>query len=548
MGIRLLPPNLINQIAAGEVIERPSSALKELIENAIDAGSTRIDIVLGDGGKSYLSVVDNGKGMNKDDLAVCVERHATSKLPTNDLFAISSFGFRGEALPSIGSVARLVITSRQKGSDEAWQIEVEGGRKSNVMPASFNEGTKVEVKDLFFATPARLKFLKATPTETGYIKEVINHLAMANPEVSFRLTDEKRELLFYPATDNLLDRIGKIFGSGFAQNCVEVDAEHNGYALKGFASLPTYTRSTTCEQHLFVNGRWIKDRILMGCIKGAYQGLLGVDSGHPVVALFLTVPHSDVDVNVHPAKTEVRFKDAAIIRGLIVGSLKNALAEAGHKTSTTIGIGALDSTRTGILPPVRSNSYQKNTAQYYPKATGAFTSPEEKENNYLSQKPLQMDNFYSFKQTSVAPVLNDDKGEDFPPLGLARAQVMETYIISQTKDSIVITDQHAAHERLTYEKIRSEMDSHVQTQLLLIPEIVKLSEEDVMLLSSKLEELKKYGLYLEIFGGDSVMVREIPSVLGNTDIAGLVQDMADTFKEFGDTTALEDKIQAICAR
>ena len=465
MGIRLLPQNLINQIAAGEVIERPSSALKELVENAIDAGADRIEVVLGDGGKSYLSVTDNGKGMSKEDLEVCVERHATSKLPTDDLFAISSFGFRGEALPSIGSVARLVISSRQKGSSEAWQIEVEGGRKSAVVPTSMNEGTKVEVKDLFFATPARLKFLKATPTEVGYIKDVINHLAMANPNISFRLSDEKREILFYPPTDNQLERIGKIFGSGFAENCVEVDAEHNGYALKGFASLPTYTRSTSSEQHLFVNGRWVKDRVLMGCIKGAYQGLLGVDSGSPVLALFLTVPLSEVDVNVHPAKTEVRFKDAAIVRGLIVGSLKNALAEAGHKTSSTIGVGALDSAKTGILPLVKPRSSNGNIGQYYPKMTSSFSSPRQKENtvNYVAQKPLNLGDFYSVKTDFSAPITADStpspqEQDDFPPLGLARAQVMETYIISQTKDSIIITDQHAAHERLTYEKIRNAME------------------------------------------------------------------------------------------
>ena len=570
MTIRLLSPTLINQIAAGEVIERPASALKELVENALDAGVTKIDVMLGDGGKSYLSVTDNGKGMSPEDLKVCIERHATSKLPTDDLFAISSFGFRGEALPSIGSVARLVITSRARGSAEAWQIEVDGGERREMTPASLNEGTKVEVKDLFYATPARLKFLKATPTETGYIKDVINHLAMANPAVTFKLCDEKRQILFYPATDNPLERIGKIFGTGFVENCVEVDAEHNGFKLTGYASLPTYTRSTTTEQHLFVNGRWIKDRVLLGCIKGAYQGLLGVDSGHPVVALFLTVPPSEVDVNVHPAKTEVRFKDAGVVRGLIVGSLKNVLAEAGHKTSSTIGIGALDAAHVGFLPERRPqprvSSFTSTASSYGAIAPRAGDYPNVSKSNYCTERPSDrpapevyqvaspaMLCEYSAKAPAPAQIQDADQAqqvrpEDFPPLGLARGQVMETYIISQTPDSIIITDQHAAHERLTYEKIRTNLDKHIETQLLLIPEIVTVGEENALFLSDRSEELARYGLHIERFGLDAVMVRQVPALLGETDIKGLIVDMVDTLKEFGDTTALEDKIQAICAR
>lgn len=559
MSIRLLSPTLINQIAAGEVIERPSSALKELIENALDAGATTIDVMLGDGGKSYLSVTDNGKGMSKDDLTIAVERHATSKLPTDDLFSISSFGFRGEALPSIGSVARLTITSRQKDSAEAWSINVEGGVKSEPIPAAFNYGTKVEVKDLFFATPARLKFLKSTPTETGYIKEIINRLAMAHPNVSFKLSDEKRQILFYPPTDNSLERIGKVIGSGFAENAVEIDGQHDGFILKGFAGLPTYTRSTSTEQHLFVNGRWIKDRILMGCLKGAYQGLLGVDSGHPVVALFLTVPLKEVDVNVHPAKTEVRFKDSAVVRGLIVTAIKSALAEAGHKTSTTIGIGALDKASVGILPdrPRSSSSY----GSAYKMPSGGSSGympprPTPKETLFAkkAQAPLNLNDFYSAKAvdtTAFMPI--EDANEipqetEFPPLGLARGQVMETYIISETPDSLIITDQHAAHERLTYEKIRSALDGKMETQLLLIPEVVNVGEETAYLLIQKKEELGKMGFVLERFGNDSVVVREIPALLKNDNVKALVLDMADTLKEFGDATALEDKIQAICAK
>ncbi|MBP5534524.1 MAG: DNA mismatch repair endonuclease MutL [Alphaproteobacteria bacterium] len=550
MTIRLLSPTLINQIAAGEVIERPASALKELIENALDAGATIIEVMLGDGGKSYLSVTDNGKGMSKEDLKIAVERHATSKLPTDDLFAISSFGFRGEALPSIGSVARMTITSRTKESENAWAISVEGGIKSDVIPAAFNFGTKVEVKDLFFATPARLKFLKSTPTEVGYIKDVINRLAMAYPNVSFKLSDERRQILFYPATDNQLERIGKVIGSSFKENAVEVSGEHDGFKIYGFVGLPTYTRSTASEQHLFVNGRWIKDKLLAGCLKGAYQGLLGVDSGHPVAVLFLTVPQRDVDVNVHPAKTEVRFKDAAVVRGLIVTTVKTALAEAGHRTSTTIGIGALDRAEPQILPERRSSYSGYTSRNAYQNYRIEKPRIKDLQDSYEAQQPFKMSDYYSAKAVSyeqTKPIENTPENE-FPPLGLARGQVMETYIISETPNSLIITDQHAAHERLTYEKIRAALETKMETQLLLIPEIVPLDEEKVHLLMEKSEELKKFGFIMEAFGSDSVIVREIPALLDKTDIKGLVVDMLDTFKEFGDTTALEDKIQAICAR
>ena len=549
MTIRLLSPTLINQIAAGEVIERPASALKELIENALDADASIIEVMLGDGGKSYLSVTDNGKGISKDDLEIAVERHATSKLPTDDLFAISSFGFRGEALPSIGSVARMTITSRTKDSENAWSISVEGGVKSKVSPSALNCGTKVEVKDLFFATPARLKFLKSTPTEVGYIKDVINRLAMAYPNVNFKLSDEKKQILFYPATDNLLERVGKVIGFGFKENAVEVTGEHDGFKIHGFVGLPTYTRSTSAEQHLFVNGRWVKDKLLAGCLKGAYQGLLGVDSGHPVAALFLTVPQREVDVNVHPAKTEVRFKDSAVIRALIVTTVKAALAQAGHRTSTTIGFGALEKAAPQILP---EHHYESGKNTGLTRSNYFIEKPKirDLQDSYEAQQPFKMNDYYSAKAVSYEQTIPPEPvtENEFPPLGLARGQVMETYIISETPNSLIITDQHAAHERLTYEKIRTALETKMETQLLLIPEIVSLNEEDVHLLTSKSEELKKFGFVMEAFGTDSVIVREIPALLDKTDIKGLVVDMLDTFKEFGDTTALEDKIQAICAR
>lgn len=546
MTIRLLSPHLINQIAAGEVIERPASALKELLENAIDAGAHNIDVMLGDGGKAYMSVLDDGKGMSPEELELAVERHATSKLPDDDLFDIHFFGFRGEALPSIGSVARLIITSRTQATEEAWRITVEGGMKRPLKPAALPQGTKVEVKDLFFAQPARLKFLKAAQTETGYIKDVINRLAMANPDVAFRLSDEKRQILYYPVVKNHLDRVSMVIGRAFKENAIEVKAEHDGVELTGFISLPTYTRATTSEQYLFVNNRWIKDRMLIGCVKGAYQGLIGHE-GHPVLALFLKVPSREVDVNVHPAKYEVRFKDAASIRGLIVGSLKNALAEAGHRTATTIGIDALGHTESGVFPTIRSPI--RSTSSW---GTG-WQALRARQNDTTAQLERQAPLDFNINDTfsgSVPSVQEtpEPTTEEYPPLGVARGQVHETYIISQTPDSLIITDQHAAHERLTYEKIHAAMNDHVETQLLLIPEVVVLTEEATARLIRRAPELQKFGLVLDAFGMDAVIVREIPSILGETDIQGLIKDMADTLAEFGDTTALTDKIQAICAR
>ena len=339
--IRVLPQNLINQIAAGEVVERPSAALKELIENAIDAGSNRIDVKIKEGGKTFFSVTDNGKGMTKEELELCVERHATSKLPDDDLFNISYLGFRGEALPSIASVSKLKITSKSKSTQEAWSIQVHGGKKEDVEPVAAPFGTTVEVQDLFYATPARLKFLKSTLSETSSIKDVINRLAMAYPNIHFSLSDEKRLVLNYAPVDSLLLRVAQIIGKSFDENALAIDVDYDGTRLTGFVGLPTYTRSTSQDQYLFVNGRFVKDKVLIGAIRGAFQGLISHEV-HPVLALFLSVPPHEVDVNVHPAKTEVRFSNAAKIRGLLVSSIRNVLAENGCKTNSTIGIGALE--------------------------------------------------------------------------------------------------------------------------------------------------------------------------------------------------------------
>lgn len=541
MSIRVLPQTLVNQIAAGEVVERPASALKELIENAIDAGSTQIDITLVDGGKTYFSVADNGKGMMPEELELAVERHATSKLPDEDLFNINFLGFRGEALPSIGSVAKLTITSRPKEASEAWSITVEGGHKETPKPAARGVGTLVEVRDLFYATPARLKFLKAPQTEMMYAKEVVNRLAMAYPEIAFSLSDERRTILNYPKSDSLLTRVSAVIGKDFASNAVPVEGDYNGVKLLGFVGLPTYVRATATEQYLFVNGRFVKDKVVLGAVRGAYQGLIGHGSdGYPVLAVFLDVPHDMVDVNVHPAKTEVRFQDSASIRGLLVGAIRNALAEHGHKTSSTIGIGALGKAAPSLLP---SGSFGGRS--YIPSNTSVQNTMQL--NEPYSVKMQEKSNSYTISQENI-PDTNMETISDFPPLGFAKAQVKDTYIVAQSLDSLILVDQHAAHERLTYEKLMENLGSTSSTQLLLIPEIVDLKPEEVSLLMDWREQLAGMGLVIDSFGLDSVAVREIPALLRQAAVAELVQNLADTIKEFADTVTLQDKLKDICAR
>ena len=557
MSIRLLPQNLINQIAAGEVVERPASALKELIENSIDAGATKIDITIVDGGKTYFSVKDDGKGMTPQELELAIERHATSKLPDEDLFNINFLGFRGEALPSIASVAKLKITSRTADSTEAWTISVNGGIKAPVKPAAFGKGTLVEVNDLFYATPARLKFLKSPQTEMGYAKEIVNRLAMAYPKIAFSLSDGKRTVLNYSKTDNLLTRITMIIGKEFDKNALAIEADYNGMKLYGFVGLPTYLRATASEQYLFVNGRFVKDKILAGAVRGAFQGLIGHGhEGYPVLALFLQVPNSQVDVNVHPAKTEVRFKDSAVVRGLLVGAIRRTLTENASKTSTTIGDIALSKSALSILPK-RQHSTEPSYISSYPPlpsqpmmAMDVYSVKTEPESiNIAETKILPTVQTIAVAENTQQNVTSQNLQPDiFPPLGFAKAQLHETYIISQTMNSIVITDQHAAHERLTYEKIMATVGTNPKTQLLLIPEIVDLNQSEVDVLVRYQNELAKMGLILDAFGYDSIAVREIPAILDKTDIKGLIQDLADTLKEFGDTVVLQDKIKDICAK
>ena len=539
MTIRILDTNLVNQIAAGEVLERPSAAIKELIENAIDAGATRIDVAIEDGGKSFLSVTDDGFGMDKSELSLAIERHATSKIPDNDLSNIGSFGFRGEALPSIGAVARLTIISKAKSSSEAYKITVEGGEKSAVSPAPLSCGTRVEVRDMFYATPARLKFLKASTTETGKIEDTIKHIAMANPAISFSLKDEKKERLRYYSAPDLQTRFSDIMKEDIMGNFATLATAGGGVKITGFASLPTYTKGNSLQQYLFVNGRPVKDRLLLGAIKGAYQGLISSDR-FPVVAIFIQMPASDVDVNVHPAKAEVRFKDAGLIRGLIVTAIRNALLDSHFKVAKTISEDALKSFQSYPLP---SLTEKKNSFDFQ----GAFSRSSSKR---LTNTLFETRSAYVPEPTfnrQENPEAYEQEEDTFPPLGLARGQLHETYIVSQTKDGIIIVDQHAAHERLTYEKIKNAKGT-AESQLLLTPEIVDLPEASAVGLLSLKDELANLGLVIDGFGEGAVAVRAVPAIIKDTDIKKLIEDLSDTVADFKGALSLENKIKDICAK
>ena len=534
--LRLLPENLVNRIAAGEVVERPASVVKELVENAIDAGASRIEVVMRDGGRSLVSVSDDGAGMRGDDLALAVERHATSKLPDDDLVNIDSLGFRGEALPSIAAVSRFRITSRAAGADDAWALTVEGGRKGEPAPSAHPQGTWVEVRDLFYATPARLKFLKAERTELGHAVDAVKRLAMANPAVAFTVTaGERRVLRLNPATGDLfaarLGRLGAIMGREFADNALPLDAEREGHRLTGYVGLPTLNRGNAQMQYLFVNGRPVRDRLLAGAVRGAYQDFLARDR-HPLVALFLDVPDEAVDVNVHPAKAEVRFRETGLVRGLMVSAIRHALAEAGHRASTSVSNAALGALRAGGSVPL---------------PMGAGSAPRglhETARQY--QAPLLSD-----QAPAAAPAHADQPDEDAAvgfPLGAARAQLHETYVVAQTEDGVVIVDQHAAHERLVYERMKAALtEGKVQRQMLLLPEVVEMEEDSAARLAARAEELGELGLAIEPFGPGAVVVREVPALLGDTDVAGLVRDLADDLAEWDEALSLKDRLDAVCS-
>ncbi|HIJ38347.1 MAG TPA: DNA mismatch repair endonuclease MutL [Rhodospirillaceae bacterium] len=535
MTIRLLPSNLVNQIAAGEVVERPASAVKELVENAIDAEARRIDVVLAQGGQSLIAVTDDGLGMDAAELALAVERHATSKLPGDDLMAIRHLGFRGEALPSIGSVARLRLTSRRRGADNAWSLLVEGGLKGQPEPAAHPIGTRIEVRDLFFATPARLKFLKSAKSELMHVRDVIERLAMAHPGIAFSLADEGRTVVKLPALTGddasaRLERMASLLGRDFAKACLPIDAEREGLRLTGLIGLPTFNKATASGQYLFVNGRPVRDRLLSGAMRAAYQDVLAHDR-HPVVALFLELPSEEVDVNVHPAKAEVRFRDPAMVRALLVGGLKQALVSAGHRASTPEFNPAQPSF--GALPPGRSNAY--GSAPRWPErpAQPRFSLAESAPPQGRAIPPDE------------APQAADPSSF---PLGVARGQVHGTYIIAETSQGMVIVDQHAAHERLVYERMKASLAAAggVARQVLLLPEVVELEEAAAERLGAEAPALIAMGLVIEPFGPGAVVVREVPALLGDGPIGQLVRDLADQLADDGNALALEEKLARIC--
>jgi DNA mismatch repair protein MutL len=539
MTIRRLPETVINRIAAGEVVERPASVVKELVENAIDAGALHIDVVVRDGGQTLMSVTDDGGGMTKDDLSLAIERHATSKLPDDDLLTICSLGFRGEALPSIGSVARLTITSRAQGADQAWTIAVNGGDITPPAPAAHGPGTRIEVRDLFFATPARLKFLKTQKTEQTHCVDAVKRLAMAHPDIGFGLSDGNRDLLKLPAVhagtdgaDPRLQRLSAIMGRDFHDNAMTIDARREDAVLTGYAGLPTLNRGNAQMQFLFVNGRPVRDKLLYGALRGAYREFLASDR-YPLVALFLDLAADAVDVNVHPAKAEVRFREAGLVRGLIVGALKHALAEAGHRASTTVAGAALGAARPAGFGGGFGGS-----------GGGSYTSAGMRERADAFHSPLPgLD-----ARPSAPDVVPADEDPADYPLGVARAQVHETYIVSQTADGIVIVDQHAAHERLVQERIKQALATGgVQRQGLLIPEVVELEEGAVHRLVERAGELAEFGLAIEAFGDGAVVVRETPALLGETDIQGLVRDLADDLAQWDEGLALTQKLGDVCA-
>ena len=539
MPLRQLPPVVVNRIAAGEVVERPASAVKELVENAIDAGATRIDVTLREGGQSLVIVADDGTGMSEDELSLAVERHCTSKLPDDDLLRIDSLGFRGEALPSIGAVSRLTIASRKRGAGNAWSIAVEGGAKSAPQPAALSQGTRVEVRDLFYATPARLKFLKLPRAEREAAIDAVERLAMAYPAIAFTVSGEEDRILLrlnavardLAGNDARRERLAAIMGRDFADNALAIAAAREGFTLTGLAGLPTLNRATARDQYLFVNGRPVRDKLLVGAVRGAYQDFLARDR-HPMVALFLEGPGEAIDVNVHPAKAEVRFRDASLVRGLIVGALRQALAAAGHRASTTVAETALSSFRPGVQgfrypSPFVPRGLAEGAAEY--------------------QAPLASHE----ARDLAAPVARTPReivaaATGFP-LGAAVAQLHETYVVAQTEDGIVIVDQHAAHERLVYERMKAALGSTgVARQILLLPEVVELDEGAVARLAARAGELAELGLVLEAFGTGAVAVREVPALLGEIDVQGLVRDLADELAELGNTLSLKEKLEEVC--
>ena len=519
MAIRRLDPILVDRIAAGEVVERPASALKELTENAIDAGATRIDVTLEQGGRKLIRITDNGSGMSRHDLELAVERHATSKLPTSDLTNIMTLGFRGEALPSIASVARLCVSTRMLADQNGWRLEVDAGIKTDVKPMSAPYGTCVEVRDLFYATPARLKFLKSDRSEAQASVQIIKRLAMANPDIHFTMEGDNFTALNYvvSAIQPRSSRLAQVLGREFRDNSIEVHASREGLMLTGFVSLPTFHRATASEQYFFVNGRPVKDKVLIGALRGAYMDVMRSDR-HSVVMLFLECDPYFVDVNVHPAKIEVRFQDAGLVRGLMIGAIWQALAEAGHRASTVGGSATLSAFRASDHAAYKNSGFSDMVQAHF----ASFSEP----NARVSQGEPVIEISY--------------------PLGAALAQVHENYILAQTETGFVLVDQHAAHERLVYERLKQQrMTQGISRQILLIPEIIDLDEKSVARLQEFAPDLEKLGLVLEPFGAGAVAVQEVPSSIAHGNIAEIIRRLAETIDEWGGASALETRVDLV---
>ncbi|MDE1901590.1 MAG: DNA mismatch repair endonuclease MutL [Alphaproteobacteria bacterium] len=537
MPIRRLPETLVNRIAAGEVVERPAAAVKELVENALDAGATSVDIHLREGGQALISVVDDGCGMGRDELALALERHATSKLPTEDLWNIHSFGFRGEALPSIAAVSRLSLISRARGGDDAWQVDVEGGAMSAPRPAALAAGTRVDVRDLFYATPARLKFLKTPRTEGDYAREVVERLALAHPGVDFTFREDDKKPLHYPRCADVAARVADVMGRDFAQNAALIDIERGGSAVTGFAGLPTLHAATARGQYLFVNGRPVRDKTLVSALRAAYGDVL--PSGrHPLAVLFVTVPAADVDVNVHPAKTEVRFRDAAQMRGLIISGIRHALQGAAQFTASTLAPQAL-----AMLQPQVNAGFSDSAVAG---SQGFSGVPSYVPRSSVSYAPMFAESLPQARSVDAASVMPAPASSG--RLGAAVAQLHGTFIVAQSDSGVIIVDQHAAHERIVYEKMKQALGAEgVRRQILLVPEVVDMDESSMHAVVGRADQLAELGLVIEAFGGNAVLVREIPALLGQADVKGLLRDIADEIAEQGDSRALRDRLEEVCS-
>lgn len=542
MPIRQLPEDLINRIAAGEVVERPASVVKELVENSIDAGAGRVVISTGNGGMDLIRISDDGHGMGEDDLELSVERHATSKLSEDDLDDIRTLGFRGEALASIGSVARLSVASRPADAESGLVLVVDNGRRTDPMPQAMNRGTVIEVRDLFAQVPARRKFLKSARAEGAAITDVVRRLAMANPQVHFVLEGTDRTASNWPAVSGsgaLQARLGQVMGADFVDNAVTLATQRHGIVVAGLAGLPTYTRANSLSQFYFVNGRSVRDKVLVGAVRAAYADYTFRDR-FPVVSLYIAIDPAEVDVNVHPAKAELRFRDQGAVRGAVITAIGHALAAAGFKASTSVAEDILGAfTAPEIAEPVQRGSFaESGTAA--PGWGDERISPAFDRRDGLAEllRP-------SARSETVGAV---DAAVEFP-LGSARAQMFDNYIIAQNDHGLLLVDQHAAHERLVYERFKAQMAAGpVPSQAQLIPVIVELPEEDCGRLEEAAPELERFGLYLDRFGPRAIAVRETPALLGNTDIAGLIRDLADGLAEWDSTAALSGRMEAIIGR